>query len=67
MCGLSMVLGPMPPITGSINVVKLLTEGLEDVVGATFGVEPDPEKAAVMIRKHIESKRRKLGLPALDV
>ncbi len=65
--GVYTVLGPMPPITGSINVVKLLTEGLEDVVGATFGVEPDPEKAAVMIRKHIESKRKKLGLPAIDV
>jgi carbon-monoxide dehydrogenase catalytic subunit len=41
----------MPPITGSMNVVKLLTEGLEDVVGATFAVEPDPEKAAVFLQE----------------
>jgi carbon-monoxide dehydrogenase catalytic subunit len=36
-------------------------------VGATFAVEPDPEKAAVLIRTHIEDKRKKLGLPHLPV
>jgi carbon-monoxide dehydrogenase catalytic subunit len=65
--GVYTVLGPMPPITGSMNVVKLLTEGLEEVVGATFAVEPDPEKAAVLIRRRIEDRRAKLGLPALAV
>jgi carbon-monoxide dehydrogenase catalytic subunit len=65
--GVYTVLGPMPPITGSMNVVKLLTQGLEDVVGATFAVEPDPEKAAVLIRKRIEGKRKALGLTAFDV
>ena len=57
----------MPPVTGSMNVVKLLTEGLNDVVGATFAVEPDPEKAAILIRRHIEGKRQKLGLSSLTV
>ena len=33
--GVYTVLGPMPPVTGSLNVVNLLTEGLNDVVGAT--------------------------------
>jgi anaerobic carbon-monoxide dehydrogenase catalytic subunit len=65
--GVTTVLGPMPPIAGSMNVVKLLTEGLNDVVGATFAVEPDPEKAAVLIRRHIEGKREALGLDALAV
>lgn len=65
--GVYTVLGPMPPITGSMNVVKLLTEGLNDVVGASFAVEPDPKKAADLIRRHIESKRNALGLPAQDV
>jgi carbon-monoxide dehydrogenase catalytic subunit len=65
--GIYTVLGPMPPITGSMNVVKLLTEGLEDVVGATFAVAPDPEEAALLIRRHIEAKRKGLGLPALEV
>jgi carbon-monoxide dehydrogenase catalytic subunit len=62
--GVFTVLGPMPPVTGSMNVVNLLTEGLVDVVGATFAVEPDPEQAAVRIRKHIEAKRAALGLCA---
>jgi carbon-monoxide dehydrogenase catalytic subunit len=65
--GVYTVLGPMPPVTGSMNVVKLLTEGLNDAVGATFAVEPDPEKAAVLIRTHIEAKRQKLGLPHIQV
>jgi carbon-monoxide dehydrogenase catalytic subunit len=65
--GVYTVLGPMPPITGSMNVVKLLTEGLKDVVGATFAVEPDPEKAAILMRRHIEEKRAGLGLPHLEV
>jgi carbon-monoxide dehydrogenase catalytic subunit len=60
--GIFTVLGPMPPVTGSMNVVKLLTEGLEDVFGATFAVEPDPEKAASLIIRHIEKKRAGLGL-----
>lgn len=65
--GVYTVLGPMPPITGSMNVVKLLTDGLKDEVGATFHVEPDPEKAALAMRRHIEGKRAKLGLPSLKV
>jgi anaerobic carbon-monoxide dehydrogenase catalytic subunit len=65
--GVTTVLGPMPPITGSINVVKLLTDGLAELLGATFAVEPDPEKAAVLVRRHIENRRAKLGLPAVQV
>jgi carbon-monoxide dehydrogenase catalytic subunit len=65
--GITTHLGPMPPVTGSMNVVKLLTEGLNDVVGATFGVEPDPEKAAVFLTKVIEKKRKALGLDSRTV
>jgi carbon-monoxide dehydrogenase catalytic subunit len=61
--GIYTVLGVQPAIFGSPNVVKLLAEGLEDVVGAKFAVEPDPEKAALLIRRHIENKRQGLGLP----
>jgi carbon-monoxide dehydrogenase catalytic subunit len=64
--GIFTVLGTAPPVFGSPNVVKLLTEGLEDVFGATFAVEPDPNRAAVLIRRHIERKRSDLGLPAID-
>ncbi len=65
--GVYTVLGPMPPITGSMNVVKLLTEGLNDAVGATFAVEPDPEAAATLMRRHIEKKREGLGLDTRPV
>jgi carbon-monoxide dehydrogenase catalytic subunit len=64
--GITTFLGVQPPIFGSRNVVDLLARGLEDVVGARFVVEPDPEKAAVLIRRHIETKRRGLGLPYVD-
>jgi carbon-monoxide dehydrogenase catalytic subunit len=64
--GIYTVLGVQPAIFGSPNVVNLLAAGLEDVVGAKFAIEADPEKAAVMIRRHIESKRAALGLPHLE-
>ena len=60
--GVTTHLGPMPPVTGSMNVVGLLTDGLKDVVGATFIVEPDPFKAGDAIIKLIEAKRAALGL-----
>ncbi len=64
--GITTVLGVQPPIFGSPNVVNLLADGLEGVVGAKFAVEPDPEKAAVLIRRHLEVKRRALGLPFIE-
>ncbi|MDY7041764.1 MAG: anaerobic carbon-monoxide dehydrogenase catalytic subunit, partial [Chloroflexota bacterium] len=65
--GIYTVLGVVPPVLGSPNVTKLLTEGAEGVVGATFAVEPDPEKAALLIRRRIEEKRKALGLPHVEV
>jgi len=64
--GIYTVLGVAPPVFGSPNIVKLLTEGLEGVFGATFAVEPDPNRAAILIRRHIEKKRAGLGLSAHD-
>jgi carbon-monoxide dehydrogenase catalytic subunit len=49
-----------------MNVVKLLTEGLEDVVGATFAVEADPQKASRILIRHIEKKRKSLGLDSRE-
>ena len=57
------MLGIQPPIFGSQNVVKLLAHDLEEVVGAKFAVEADPEEAAQLICRHIEDKRKALGLP----
>lgn len=61
--GITTVLGVQPPIFGSPHVVQLLADGLDGVVGAKFAVEPDPGKAALLIRRHIEAKREALGLP----
>ncbi len=64
--GIYTVLGVQPPVFGSPNVVNLLAGGLEGVVGASFAVEPDPEKASVLIRRHIEKKRQGLSLPFIQ-
>jgi carbon-monoxide dehydrogenase catalytic subunit len=63
--GIFTVLGVQPPIAGSRKVVNLLAKELEEVVGARFAVEPRPERAAALIRSHIEAKRKGLGLPHL--
>jgi anaerobic carbon-monoxide dehydrogenase catalytic subunit len=60
--GVYTVLGVMPHIAGSQNVVSLLTEGLKGAVNASFAVEPDPVKAADLISAHIERKRTELGI-----
>jgi carbon-monoxide dehydrogenase catalytic subunit len=60
--GVYTVLGVMPHIAGSPATVSLLTEGLKGAVNASFSVEPDPVKAAVLISDHIERKRTELGI-----
>ena len=60
--GIYTVLGTVPPVLGSANVAKLLTEGAEDVVGARFAVETDPFNAAKLILDHITAKRKALGI-----
>jgi carbon-monoxide dehydrogenase catalytic subunit len=60
--GVYTVLGTPPPIFGSQNIVKLLTEDLEGLLGASFAVEPDPVKAADLILERIRAKRAALGL-----
>ena len=64
--GITTVLGVQPPVFGSPHVVDLLASGLDQVVGAHFAVEADPERAAGLIRRHIEGKRRALGLSFVD-
>ncbi len=60
--GIFTVLGVMPPVLGSKNIVELATSGLENIFGARFAVEPDPLKAADLIIEHINQKRKALGL-----
>ncbi|BCO07803.1 carbon-monoxide dehydrogenase catalytic subunit [Desulfolithobacter dissulfuricans] len=57
-------LGHPPNITGSKVVTDLALSGLDDLVGACFGIEPDPFKAADLIDERIRQKREALGLSA---
>jgi len=61
--GSTSFLGVVPPIPGSPNIVKLATEGLDDLVGERFAVEPDPAKCGDAIVAHLNGKRRALKLP----
>ncbi|MGC9314738.1 MAG: anaerobic carbon-monoxide dehydrogenase catalytic subunit [bacterium] len=60
--GLYTYVNPVPPVTGGPNLVKLLTEDIENITGAKMDVETDAAKAADNILAHIESKRKKLGI-----
>jgi carbon-monoxide dehydrogenase catalytic subunit len=60
--GVYTVLGTVPQVFGSQNVVDLLTKGAKDVLGGCFAVEPDPFKAAKLMIDHIDGQRKKLGI-----
>ncbi len=62
--GIFTVLGVAPPVLGSAAVTDLLLNGLEAHLGAKFAVQPDPFQAADLIIRHVEDKRRALGLEA---
>ena len=62
-CGIYTHLGHPPNILGSETVTNLAVEGLEGLVGATFAIEPDPNKAAELFDARIRAKRQALGLP----
>ncbi len=49
-------------MTGSENVVKLLTDDVEDLTGGKLAVGDDPVDIADGIEDHIEKKRQGLGL-----
>lgn len=60
--GIYTVLGTVPPILGSAGVSSLLTQGIKEVTGGAFAVEPDPFKASKLMINHIESQRKMLGI-----
>ena len=60
--GLYTYVNPVPTVTGAPNLVKLLTQDCPDVTGGILNVERDPVEAVEMMLRHIESKRKKLGL-----
>jgi carbon-monoxide dehydrogenase catalytic subunit len=60
--GIDTWLGVVPPVTGSPEVVDYLTNKMEDIYGAKFFIEEDPDKAAAQMIARIEEKRTKLGI-----
>lgn len=55
-------LSPTPFVTGAPNLVKLLTEGVEELTGGKVALGDDPVEVATNIEAHIVSKRKGLGL-----
>ncbi|MFY9174891.1 MAG: anaerobic carbon-monoxide dehydrogenase catalytic subunit [Peptococcia bacterium] len=53
-------LSPTPFITGAPNLVKLLTEGVEDLTGGKIMLGDDPSQVAQDIEDVINKKREKL-------
>ncbi len=60
--GLLTHLGPVPPVTGSPLVTKILTEDVESLTGGKVMIELDPVKAAEKLAAHINDKRKALGI-----
>ncbi len=60
--GLLTHIGPVPPVTGSELVTKVLTEDIENLLGGKVLVEEDPVKAASIMIAHIDAKRSALGI-----
>ena len=60
--GLLTHIGPVPPVTGSAMVTKLLTQDIEQLLGGKVLVEEDPVKATTIMVAHIDAKRKALGI-----
>ncbi len=60
--GLLTHLGPVPPVTGSAMVTKILTQDVESLTGGKVLVELDMVKAADALEAHINAKRKGLGI-----
>ncbi len=60
--GIDTFLGVNPQVTGSAEMIDLLTNRVEGIVGAKFTVEMDPEKLAERMLERIEEKRTALGI-----
>lgn len=60
--GLFLHVAPLPHVTGSPLVTKILTQDAEALVGGKVCVELDPVKAAEQMENHILAKRKALGI-----
>jgi len=64
--GVTTWMGVGSPVAGSPEVIKIITEGWREKVGAAFYFEPDYRKALEESIAHIDAKRKALKLPDYD-
>jgi carbon-monoxide dehydrogenase catalytic subunit len=64
--GIAVHLNPIPPVTGSPLVTKVLTQDLESITGGKVLIGTTPEAAAKVIIEHIKIKRKELGIEIKD-
>ncbi|MDQ7850578.1 MAG: anaerobic carbon-monoxide dehydrogenase catalytic subunit [Armatimonadota bacterium] len=60
--GLPVHVGVVPPVLGGPAVTRLLTEGVKELFGGYFIVEPDPVAAARKLLQAIRERRATLGV-----
>ncbi|MEO5359347.1 MAG: anaerobic carbon-monoxide dehydrogenase catalytic subunit [Nitrospirota bacterium] len=60
--GLYTHVSPVPAVTGAPDVVKLLTQDIENLTGGKIAVGDDPVQIANGIEDHIMKKRKALGI-----
>ena len=60
--GIDTFLGITPPVTGSEEVMDIMTNRVEAMTGAKFFIEEDPHVLADKVLSRIEEKRQKLGI-----
>jgi len=60
--GVFTVFGVTWPTTGSKEVTDFLFKDMEKMYGGMWAFEPDPIKAAQLMIKHIDKKRKALGI-----
>jgi len=60
--GVFTVFGVTWPTLGSENLTRLLFEEMESTLKGKWAFEPDPIKAAQLMIKHIDKKRKALGI-----
>ncbi|MFH1970497.1 MAG: carbon monoxide dehydrogenase, partial [Verrucomicrobiota bacterium] len=59
------MIGHPLPMMGSKNLHKYLTDEIEQEVGGKWAFEKDPVKAAHLMLRHIDGKRKALKLKPL--
>jgi len=60
--GVHTIFGVGLPVQGSEALTRHLTEEMEEMLGASWAIEPDPSKIADRVIDHLVAKREALGI-----